>query len=163
MSGPAPTRPGARGDGAAAPPWRERWWPAVTTWLSWTPAVAGGAFIALPVFGPRGALVGALVGAALAVGVLLSLAGTVEVSGGELRVGRARLPLRVVSGVDVVPAERRRAVLGPELDARAHLAIRSWVPTAVRVHLDDPDDPAPYWVVSTRRPRELADAIGAGR
>ncbi|GAB3269491.1 hypothetical protein GCM10027586_20810 [Kineococcus gypseus] len=96
-------------------------------------------------------------------GVLLSLAGTVEVSGGELRVGRARLPLRVVSGVDVVPAERRRAVLGPELDARAHLAIRSWVPTAVRVHLDDPDDPAPYWVVSTRRPRELADAIGAGR
>ncbi|NAZ87441.1 DUF3093 domain-containing protein, partial [Kineococcus indalonis] len=92
-----------------------------------------------------------------------SLAGTVEVSGGELRAARARVPLSVVSRVDVVSAGQRRAALGTELDARAHLAIRSWVPTAVRVHLDDPADPTPYWVVSTRRPQQLADAIARGR
>ncbi|WP_432571957.1 DUF3093 domain-containing protein [Kineococcus sp. SYSU DK005] len=164
MSGSPGPRSSARPAGEAPGPlWRERWWPAVTTWLSWLPAVVGGALIALPVFGERGALVGALLGAALAAGVLLSLAGTVEVSGGELRAARARVPLDVVSRVEVVTADRRRAVLGPELDARAHLAIRSWVPTAVRVHLDDPADPTPYWVVSTRHPQRLADAVARGR
>ncbi|WP_432523111.1 DUF3093 domain-containing protein [Kineococcus sp. SYSU DK006] len=138
---------------------RERWWPAVTTWLSWLPAVVGGALVALPVWGGRGALVGALLGAALAVGVLLSMAWTVELTQTHLRVGRARLPLDVVSGVDVIAARERRAALGPGLDARAHLAVRSWIPTAVRIHLDDPADPAPYWIVSTRRPRRLAEAI----
>ncbi|MCI2240399.1 DUF3093 domain-containing protein [Paenibacillus sp. TRM 82003] len=158
---PGPRSAADAGTGAAV--WRERWWPAPTTWLAWLPAVAGGALVALPILGPVGAAAGAALGAALAVAVLLSMASTVEVADGHLRAGRARLPLRVVRGVDVVPAAQRRAALGPELDARAHLAIRSWVPTAVRVHLDDPDDPAPYWVVSTRHPQRLADAITRGR
>jgi hypothetical protein len=29
--------------------------------------------------------------------------------------------------------------------------------------LDDPDDPTPYWVVSTRHPEKLATAIVAAR
>ncbi len=32
--------------------------------------------------------------------------------------------------------------------------------TAVELTLDDPDDPVPYWLVSTRRPRALSAAIG---
>lgn len=153
-----PTSPAPSGGGG----WdgREVWWPAVTTWLSWLPAVVGGALVPLPVFGPGSALVGALVGAALAVGVLLSLSWRTELTGTHFRVGRARLPLSVVSGVDVIAAGERRQALGPGLDARAHLAVRSWIPTAVRIHLDDPADPAPYWIVSTRRPRRLAEAIG---
>jgi len=138
---------------------RERWWPAVTSWLSWLPAVFGGAFVALPIWGWDGAGVGALVGAVLAAGVLLSLAWTTELTDTEFRVGRARLPLDVVSGVDVVPAKERRAALGPGLDARAHLAVRSWIGPSVRIHLDDPADPTPYWVVSTRRPQRLAAEI----
>ncbi|WP_432488124.1 DUF3093 domain-containing protein [Kineococcus sp. SYSU DK018] len=165
-SAPRPGSPAPAADGPAGPAgpvWRERWWPAVTTWLSWLPAVAGGALIALPVLGPPGALAGALLGAALAVGVLMSMAATVEVSEGRLRAGRAAVPLRLVSRVEVVPAAERRAALGTRLDARAHLAVRSWIPTAVRVHLDDPADPTPYWVVSTRHPQQLADAIARGR
>ncbi|WP_432507678.1 DUF3093 domain-containing protein [Kineococcus arenarius] len=170
MSSAPGHRTPARADGEPAGPaapgtavWRERWWPAATTWLSWLPAVAGGALIALPVLGGRGALAGGLLGAALAVAVLWSLSSTVEVAGGQLRAGRARLPLRVVREVEVITPAQRRAALGPQLDARAHLAIRSWVPGAVRVHLDDPADPTPYWVVSTRHPQQLADAIARGR
>jgi hypothetical protein len=127
--------------------------------LSWLPAVAGGALIALPIWGETGALVGAVVGALLAVGVLLSLSWTTRLSDEEFRVGRARLPLDVVSGVDVIARQERRAALGPGLDARAHLAIRSWIGPAVRIHLDDPADPTPYWVVSSRRPQRLASEI----
>ena len=147
--------------GTRAESWdgRERWWPAVTSWLSWLPAVIGGALIALPVWGTTGAWVGAGTGLLLTVGVLLSLAHSTEVTDTHFRVGRARLPLDVIGSVDVIPAAERRAALGPGLDARAHLAVRSWVPAAVRIHLDDPADPVPYWIVSSRRPQRLAAAL----
>lgn len=138
---------------------RERWWPAITSWLSWLPAVFGGAFVALPIWGWTGAAVGAGIGAVLGAAVLLSLAYRTELTDTEFRVGRARLPLSVVDGVDVIARGERRAALGPGLDARAHLAVRSWIGTAVRIHLADPADPTPYWVVSTRRPQRLAAEI----
>ena len=34
---------------------------------------------------------------------------------------------------------------------------------AVRVVIDDPDDPTPYWVISTRHPTRLAQAIIGAR
>jgi hypothetical protein len=36
---------------------------------------------------------------------------------------------------------------------------RAWIGTAVQVLLDDPADPTPFWVVSTRHPVELATAL----
>ncbi len=45
------------------------------------------------------------------------------------------------------------------LDARAWLLLRGWIPGVVRVRLDDPDDPTPYWLVSSRHPRRLAAAL----
>ncbi|MGI3786257.1 MAG: DUF3093 family protein, partial [Janthinobacterium lividum] len=35
-----------------------------------------------------------------------------------------------------------------------------WVSTSVEIGLDDPADPVPYWLVSTRRPGALASALG---
>jgi hypothetical protein len=37
------------------------------------------------------------------------------------------------------------------------------VATAVRVAVTDPRDPAPAWLVSTRRPAELAQALAVAR
>ena len=45
------------------------------------------------------------------------------------------------------------------LDARAYLCIRGWIPTGIRVAVADPQDPTPYWLVSTRRPEELLTAF----
>jgi sugar (pentulose or hexulose) kinase len=99
-------------------------------------------------------------GAAVATGVLLGRsASTLTVSAGELRVGAAHVPVSLVARVDVLDREQTRHALGPGLDARAFVLTRPWVSTAVRVHLDDPADPAPYWVVVTRRPAQLAAAI----
>jgi hypothetical protein len=57
-------------------------------------------------------------------------------------------------------ADAARRVRGVDADPRAFLYLRGWVPTAVRLDLNDPSDPAPYWYVSTRRPEELAVALG---
>ncbi|WP_369052354.1 DUF3093 domain-containing protein [Kineococcus terrestris] len=151
--------PGGAAGGAVT--WDERWWPAPGSWASSLVVVAGAALVPLPIWGTAAALAGAVLGALVSAAVLLSLATRTRLEDGAFHVGRARLPLEVVSGVDPVLPAQRRAALGTQLDARAHLAIRSWVPGAVRVHLDDPRDPAPYWMVSTRRPRELAAALSA--
>ncbi len=56
-------------------------------------------------------------------------------------------------------AEQTRRRAGVEADARAHLVLRPYVSTAVEITLDDPADPVPYWLVSTRRPEALAAAL----
>lgn len=85
----------------------------------------------------------------------------VEVDEDGLRAGRAQLPWRYVgpaSGCD--PAETKR-LLGPDADARAHLLIRPYLSCSVKVMVEDIRDPAPYWLVSTRRPGELAACLNA--
>jgi len=86
----------------------------------------------------------------------------VEVVDGELVVGRAPLPVEVVSRGVVVPASAKSAAMGRQLDPAAFVQHRPWVRTMALIVLDDPEDPTPYWLVSTRRPSELLAALGCG-
>lgn len=81
----------------------------------------------------------------------------------ELLVDDARLPVRFVADAVALDAEGRREVLSVGADPLAFVVQRPWVPGAVQVVLNDPDDPTPYWVVSTRHPVQLAAAILAAR
>ncbi len=81
----------------------------------------------------------------------------VEVSGGAIRAGRWRLPIARVRAVAVLDAEETRRALRQRNDA-LYRCTRSWIPTAVLLDVDDPDD-LPYWLVSTRHPYLLAAAL----
>jgi hypothetical protein len=87
----------------------------------------------------------------------------VAVADGELRVDDARLPVRHVADVVPLDAAGRREVLGVGADPLAFVVQRPWIAGAVQVVLDDPADPTPFWVVSTRHPVELAAALRAAR
>ena len=50
-----------------------------------------------------------------------------------------------------------------DADPRAHIVQRTWIPESVVVTVADPADPHPYWLVSSRRPVHLADAIRRAR
>lgn len=81
----------------------------------------------------------------------------------ELMVGHAHLPIDVIARTAVVPASAKSAALGRQLDPAAYVQHRAWIRQMVLVVLDDPDDPTPYWLVSTRRPERLLEALaGAG-
>ncbi len=103
--------------------------------------------------------------ALLAVGALSRI--VVRVDDATLQVDDARLPLAVVSDVTVVGIDARRNLLGQDADPDAFVIQRPWIPGGVRIELNDPADPTPYWFVSSRRPDQLAaalrDAIGSGR
>jgi hypothetical protein len=87
----------------------------------------------------------------------------VAVTGDELRVDDARLPVRYVAGVTVLGPAEKRILLGRANHPYAFVVQRPWINGAVQVHLDDADDPTPYWVVSSRRPAALAAALLAAR
>ena len=85
----------------------------------------------------------------------------VRVADGELRVGRARIGAAHLGSAVPLDAEQTRRTAGRDADARAFLVLRPYLDRAVRVGIDDPRDPAPYWLISTRHPERLAAAIGA--
>lgn len=77
----------------------------------------------------------------------------------ELRAGAAHLPVPVIARAATIPASAKSAALGRQLDPAAFVQHRPWVGPMVLVVLDDPDDPTPYWLISTRRPKRLLEAL----
>jgi hypothetical protein len=85
----------------------------------------------------------------------------VRVEDGELRVGRAHIAAQHLGPAVALDAEQTRRTAGVEADARAYLVLRPYLDRAVRLRIDDPVDPAPYWLIATRDPDGLAAAINA--
>lgn len=96
-----------------------------------------------------------LVVAAIVIAVgLLGYSLRIRVADGVLTVGRNRLEGEYVADaepLDTMPTGRE----GQD----DFLLTRPFVRQLVRVVLDDPADPHPAWLVSTRRPAELVEAI----
>lgn len=140
--------------------YRERLWPA--PWIALIAALAIPA--SLLTFAPVSVLVGGIVGVALTLGVIgaaVLSAPTIVVGDGMLRAGAARVPLSLVGETVVARGDDARLARGQQLDARAYIVLRPDVSPVLRIALTDPDDPTPYWLLSTRRPEALAEAIAS--
>ena len=104
--------------------------------------------------------------AGLAVGcaaflIALGLA-TVEIRNGTLRAGNAVLPLTAVSEVVSLDEKQTMRLRGPRADPAAHLYSRPYLKQSVylAVAASHPAaGSAPYWLIGTRHPAELAAAI----
>ncbi|GAA4128900.1 DUF3093 domain-containing protein [Nocardioides fonticola] len=159
----SPTGPGEEiAPGHAPAAYRERLSVPIRWWAQGTMLIAT-LWLAVIVAVPA---TGAWIITAVAVGLMAALflsygAATIAVADGELRAGRARLPVRYISSVEPLDAEATRLAFGRDADVRAYLLLRPYRKRSVRVRLDDPRDPTPYWLLSTRRPTELAAAITA--
>lgn len=111
---------------------------AVPGWLPW--AITGAAFGAMSL-GFR------------------TYAAEVVVTDQELRAGHAHIVLSQLGACVALDADQTRRVAGVEADGRAFLVLRPYLRESVRVEVTDPADPAPYWLLSTRRPLELTHAL----
>ena len=132
-------------------------------WWLWLPAIALVGLLSVEVY-----LLGPSLATFLPYLVLLPFATVVlwrlgrirvAVQDDELFVDDARLPLRFVADATVLDAAAKRDVLGPYAKPYAFVIQRPWIAGAVQVHLNDPADPTPYWIVSSRHPAELAAAL----
>jgi len=132
-------------------------------WWSWPPALLVGAVLAAEIWmGEDGlrAWVPFAVVLPLTVAVMLWLSRIrIAVTDSEFQVDDAHLPLTVISDVVALDADGKREALGVGAHPLAFVVQRPWIGGAVQVLLDDPADPTPYWVISTRHPVELATAL----
>ena len=132
--------------------------------------------LALPAVVPLGAEAWFIVGGfvpPLVIGLLLVIAAvflvhwsraTIEVDGGVLRAGGDALALSEAGEVVALDERQSAALRGPRADPTAHILLRPYLKRAVYVGLANPAaGGAPYWLVATRHPAELAAAIEQAR
>ncbi|MFF2505854.1 DUF3093 domain-containing protein [Streptomyces sp. NPDC058067] len=107
-------------------------------------------------------LLGGLVGGTAVAAVVTSSYGSVRIRvvADSLVAGDAKIPLSALGDVEILDAEGARAWRTHKADPRAFMLLRSYVPTALRVDVVDPQDPTPYVYLSTREPERLAKALG---
>lgn len=99
----------------------------------------------------------------LIAGSLVLLAPRVQIKGGVLSAGNSQVPVSALGEVQVLDDASLRRTIGPGADARAHLLVRGFIHTGIRVEIIDTEDPTPYWVITSRKPHQLADAIDAAK
>ncbi len=131
-----------------------RWWVQGTMLVAslWLATI-----VALP---PAAAWVVAGLALALMAALMLGYgAARISVADGRLHAGRAQISAEHLGPAVALDADATRRLAGPEADARAYLLLRPYLKRAVRVDITDPADPAPYWLLSSRRPDELAGVI----
>jgi Protein of unknown function (DUF3093) len=149
-------------DSEAGPAYAER---LGVPWWSWPLALCAGFLLAAEVWLGAGGLrawVPFAVALPVTVAVMLWLGRIrVTVTADEFRVDDARLPVSVIAEVVALDAEGKREVLGVGAHPLAFVIQRPWIGGAVQVLLDDPADPTPFWVVSTRHPSRLAGELRA--
>lgn len=179
-----PARTETAADDAAPVRYSERWWPSAGVWTSLAVVSLLAAATVVPIGMPWPLITstGAAIGVTTAI---LRTCHTLRVTDDALTVGDRALPRhRIVTATPLDDAARRKA-MGPLLDARSTLAIRGWIPTAVllecapedaadapvalrdansldastRTHEGERPELAPPWIVSTRYPDALCDAL----
>lgn len=113
--------------------------------------------VALP---PLASTLVAVIALALLTALLVSYGSArIDVADGVLRAGRARIERVHLGAATALDAAATRRLAGVDADARAFLLLRPYLKRAVRVDIADPTDPAPYWLLHTRRPEALAAAL----
>lgn len=158
-----PRPPQSRDPGSSEPPSYDetlwvplRWW-ALATMLHASVLVAF--LVALPL---SAALSSVGVFALGTAAFFLTYGGvSLRVEEGSFSAGRARIPVAYLAEPEALDETATRLAAGVEADARAYLVLRPYARGSVRVRVLDPDDPVPYWLISTRRPRALSDALAA--
>lgn len=87
----------------------------------------------------------------------------IRVNEDDFHVDDATLPRRYIAKVEPLSGTPLRDALSAGLHPIAFVIQRPWVRGAVRVWLNDDNDPTPYWIISTRRPAELSQALSAAQ
>lgn len=106
------------------------------------------------------------------VGVVIGLAGVlglwsllyfkapyIVVTDSDLSVGKVCIPRQFIGKPAVIERDEIFRERGPNLDPAAYKVFQGTVKTALRIPLEDPEDPTPYWLVSTRKPQKLLEAL----
>jgi len=108
--------------------------------------------------------IGIAVGLILVISIwaaLFFLAPVIQVGSSHLTVARAKIPMNLLGNIEEIAKDQIFSERGAKLDPAAHKVFQGTVKTAIKITVNDPNDPTPYWIISTRKPAQLAEVLRA--
>ena len=143
---------------APSPLYSERVTPSIWWWVVALVLSAMTSLMVIPLSWIAGIIVPIVVFIAVAL-TLRSLIPRVTVTQDVLFAGSAHIERSFITGATPMTGDDAFQARGQDLDARAFLVTRPWASSLVKVDIEDPNDPTPYWIVSTHNPDELARVL----
>jgi hypothetical protein len=141
------------------PVFRERLWPSVGQWVFVLVMTSSLGIAYGRAYGnDLGLMVGIAATILLGIGIVVNTP-LIQIDELNFRVGRARLPLQFVGIIQKLDDQQSRRARSTDANSNAHFQLRGGIKNTVIVEVTDPQDPHPYWQVSTRKPDELIAAL----
>ncbi len=93
--------------------------------------------------------------------VLIALKTTLEleVDENEFRAGAAHIELKYLGQATALDSKAMGRLRTRDADPASHLNFRFWQSTGVKVEINDPRDQTPYWLITSKRNKELAEIL----
>ena len=88
--------------------------------------------------------------------IAYAMRSTITFDGEELRIDRAHIESKYLGKVTILDSEAMRLLRTRDADPAAYLAIKFWTPTGIKIEVTDPQDPTPYWLITSKRGEEIA-------
>lgn len=114
-------------------------------------------------FVPINVAAGVWSGLILTVAVIASMfakSARISVTPEALAVKNAQIDRKFITAVESIDGEKAFFERGSGLDTRAWIHFQSSVKTLVKVSINDPEDPTPYWLFSSRNPEVIRRSLG---
>jgi len=105
------------------------------------------------------ALISFLALSALVVLIAIRTRLIIQVSQSELMVGLAHIELKYIGEVTELNSQAMRNIRSRDADPMAFLGIRFWSSTGVKVEINDKRDETPYWLITSNKANQLAQAL----
>lgn len=109
--------------------------------------------------GNQPALITWVVSTVLIVLIALKSKLIIEVDDNELRAGPAHIELRYLGKTTALDSKEMGRLRTRDADPASFLIFRFWRSTGVKVEINDPRDPTPYWLITSKRNKELAEIL----
>lgn len=87
----------------------------------------------------------------------------IQVRAGKLMVGFASIEVSRLGAISEIQELSKFQKTEVPIDPAAFLQTKFWIKPAIKINLIDPDDPTPFWLISTRNPGKLVKAISKSK
>ena len=109
--------------------------------------------------GNQPALITWIVSTVLIVMIALKTRLVIEVDESELKAGPAHIELKYLGQATALDSKEMGRLRTRDADPASFLIFRFWRSTGVKVEINDPRDQTPYWLITSKRNKELAEIL----
>lgn len=137
----------------------ERLWPSIGMWFF---ALVMTASLGIAYGRAYGINLGIIVGTAasvIAIFGLLKSTATIRIDEFNFQVGRARMPIEFIGQVQILDQQESRRARSTDAHKDAYFQLRGGIEQTLILEITDTSDPHPYWQISSRNPKILAQKL----